>query len=83
MLATLKPGADFSRRCASWPISHLILETHPIDARIYSPNVSCSKAKGANSRLSASFARPGIDELFVQKLVDVVLVAVVHAVDVA
>jgi hypothetical protein len=29
MLASLKLGADFSRGCADWEISHLLLATHP------------------------------------------------------
>jgi hypothetical protein len=29
MLVSVKPGADFSRRCADRGISHLLIATHP------------------------------------------------------
>jgi hypothetical protein len=42
-----------------------------------------AKANGANDILSAPFARLGIYEELAHKLVDVVVVAVVYAVDVS
>jgi hypothetical protein len=83
MLVSQKPEAEFSRGCAGRTISQLLFATHPpLTIRELTPaNASRSQRDGAGR--VGRLPRP-LDKLYGSghNLINVVIVAVVHAVDV-
>jgi hypothetical protein len=83
MLVSVKPGADSSRGCVHPAARPLISTTHPRPLlRELALKDAVAKVNGAAIMSSTPFARSGV-EVLCHKLVDVVIVAVVYAVDVA
>ena len=85
MLVSLKSGADFSAGCAGERIGHLLLATHPHCLTIRESTSAMARRskieQGREYILSAPLGRQRY-EMLGHKLVDVVVEAVVYAVEV-
>jgi hypothetical protein len=83
MLVSVELVADFSARCALSVIGPAFLLTRPTASQFanrLSQTPVAARVNGANAVLSAPFAQ--VDGMLGHKLIDVVVVAVVQAVDV-